>query len=172
MLNSISLQRGRIHRSLWSGMWPIKNAACSLHVHCVSRKKNRTTKSRIAINSLTAFFPPFLIHCILCHSSLSVHLFRAVQKYQPPLLLHTLLKSALISFISYYNMLYEQRVKLLPSKTDEKITRSLASHWQATAIPSSLLLMIINYISLANMPWAILPHLLCAIEFTFWILFN
>lgn len=40
----------------WHVTYKKKNAACSLHVHCVSRKKTEPQNSGIAINSLFALF--------------------------------------------------------------------------------------------------------------------
>lgn len=164
-------------------MWPIKkkkNAAC-LHVHCVSRKKTEQQNSGIAVNSLSALFSLILDSLLTaCSALFSFWLSFSSCSYKnscrhPGLSFSVtlpLLESVFLSpFISSYNAFHTAKCCLSPPplNMEEKITRSPVSPWQATAIPSSLLLMIINYMSLTNMPRAILPHLSCAIDFTFWI---
>lgn len=146
----------------------------------VSAEKNRTTKQQDRKNSLSALIidaslstyaalfsilglGPSLRDC--CHHLIFLCC------YAP----HLCFCSSL-PFISPYTVFYKHEVKYClsfpPSNVNEKITRSPVSPWQATAIPSSLLLMIINYMSLTNMPRAILSHLSCTIDFTFWIQSN
>lgn len=141
-----------------------KKASCSHH--CVSRK-NRTTKQRDCskFTLCSVLTHPWLIARFTCHSPFAC----------PPIEILTILVlsqclgvSTPISFISPYSAFHKRREEYHPN-TDEKSARSSLTCWQATVVPLSLLLMIINYMSLTNMPRAILSHLSCAIDFTFWI---
>lgn len=131
----------------------------------VSAEKNRTTKqrdcSKFALCSVLTH--PWLIARFTCHSPFAC----------PPILTMLVLSQCLgVStpsfFISPYSAFHKRREEYHPN-TDEKSARSSLTCWQATVVPLSLLLMIINYMSLTNMPRAILSHLSCAIDFTFWI---
>lgn len=158
--------KGLHHRSLWSGMWPIKTTACSLHVHCVSRK-NGTTKQQDRKNSLSALFSLILDSLLTACAAL----FWALS-LSPSLQVVFTIYATILSFCRFSLLVYvlfsELLSVILSPNINEKVQGRLCP-WQATAIPSFLMLMIINYMSLTNMPRVILPHLSCAIDFTFWI---